>query len=137
MSLAAQPRLEKLLALRALSKPAAYKFDNAIDHHANPEIHQQTEVELVGTMLCLRGQVRHQQQKIDCIADHDGNELFEQAAGHVRVECKSALHGLSSALSFWLLALRQIFWGAALAMSKEPLTKSGIRLRYHALCLTF
>src|SRR5271157_2903099 len=57
-------------------------LDNSIDNHADPEVHQQSEIKALGTMASRRWQVRHQDEKINQVAHDNGNQLLEESAEH-------------------------------------------------------
>ena len=43
----------------AFTAPSREEFDQAVDHDANPEVDEQTEIEAIGLMTARDGQVRH------------------------------------------------------------------------------
>lgn len=61
---------------------AQQQLDEAVDHEADPEIDQQSPVELVGSMPRGRGKVRYEDEKVKEVANEDSSELLEDAAGH-------------------------------------------------------
>jgi hypothetical protein len=67
------------------SKPAAQaqqQFDEAVDHEADPEVHEQSPVELIGSVARGRGQARHQHEEVEQAAGEDRGELFDEAVRH-------------------------------------------------------
>ena len=65
-----------------LARWAEDEFDEAVDHEADPEVHEQSPVEMVGSVARGRWQMWGQYKGIEQAADDDGGELFEQAARH-------------------------------------------------------
>ena len=59
------------------------QFHDPVHHDADPEIHDQSEVEVTDMVTSGRGQMRRQQEKVQKVPDHHRNRLFEQSSQHL------------------------------------------------------
>ena len=58
---------------------------NSIDNHADPEVHQQSEIKPLRKMASPWRKVWHQDKKVNQVAHDNGNELLEESAEHETV----------------------------------------------------
>ena len=66
----------------ALGSTAECELDQTVDDEADPEINEQSPVEMVGSVARGIGEMRHEDEKVKQVADEDGGELLEQAGEH-------------------------------------------------------
>jgi hypothetical protein len=69
-------------ALRPSPPSSIDQLNHAIKRDTNPEIHNQPQVQPIGPMPSRRGQMGHQQKKIQKVPTNHGNGLFEQSSQH-------------------------------------------------------
>jgi len=50
------------------SQLSVYELDEAVEDHTQPEVHQEAQVNAIGTMLAGRRQVGQEQEKIHQVA---------------------------------------------------------------------
>ena len=65
--------------------PSIEPLDGPVQSQANPQVHQQPEVNPVRLMATRRRQVWHQQKKVKQVARNHGNKLLEKSSQHAVV----------------------------------------------------
>src|SRR5664279_133313 len=65
-----------------LGSTAECELDQTVDDEVDPEINEQSLVEMVGSVARGIGEMRHEDEKVKQVADEDGGELLEQAGEH-------------------------------------------------------
>ena len=65
-----------------LGSAAEDELYEAVDHEADPEVDEQSPVEMVGSVARRNGKMRHENEEVKQVADENGGELLEEAAEH-------------------------------------------------------